>query len=83
MKQAEIDEEILELKWKLHKTDYEAIKHSEGLIPEEEYEPIKTQRQEWRDRINELQEMDADIEEVEVEEYPDIEEDSSEITEEE
>ena len=47
--------EIEELKQKLIDSDYKAIKHSEGLISEEDYEPIKEQRQAWRDRINELE----------------------------
>ncbi len=39
----------------LNQTDYQATKHSEGLIPEEEYASIKAERQSWRDRINELE----------------------------
>lgn len=62
-----ITEEEWELRWKatpeygvpyyktlLAQSDYKAIKYSEGLISEEEYAPIRKQRQEWRDRINEL-----------------------------
>lgn len=48
--------EINELKQKLNETDYKAIKYAEGLLSVEEYEPIKLQRQEWRDKINELEE---------------------------
>ena len=48
-------EEIAELKAKLAATDYQAIKYAEGALSAEEYEPIKVQRQEWRDRINELE----------------------------
>ena len=47
--------EIAELKQKLCDTDYLAIKYAEGLINEQDYQPIKTQRQQWRDRINELE----------------------------
>ena len=47
---------IEELKANLAATDYQAIKHSEGLITEEEYAPIKARRQAWRDEINELEE---------------------------
>ena len=47
---------IEELKKNLANTDYQAIKHSEGLITEEEYAPIKAQRQAWRDEINRLEE---------------------------
>ena len=49
-----IYKEIAELKFNLKKTDYKAIKHSEGLISEEEYLPFKTLRQGYRDRINYL-----------------------------
>ena len=42
-------------KAQLSATDYQAIKHSEGLISEEDYAPIKAQRQALRDRINELE----------------------------
>lgn len=47
--------EIEELKQQLEATDYQAIKYAEGLISEEEYEPIKAERQAWRDKINELE----------------------------
>mgnify|MGYP006872988880 CR=1 FL=1 len=50
-KQRRIDE----LKRLLASSDYLAIKRSEGLISDEEYEPIKLQRQEWRKQINELE----------------------------
>ena len=39
----------------LKDSDYKATKHSEGLFSEEEYAPIKTERQQWRDKINELE----------------------------
>ena len=48
--------QIAQLKKQLADTDYQAIKHSEGLITEEEYAPIKAQRQAWRDEINSLEE---------------------------
>lgn len=47
--------QIVELKAQLAATDYKAIKHSEGLISEEDYAPIKAQRQAWRDQINVLE----------------------------
>lgn len=47
--------EINELKRQLAETDYQAIKYAEGQITEEEYRPIKEQRQIWRDKINELE----------------------------
>ncbi len=46
---------IAELKYKLSQTDYQALKYAEGQITEEEYAPIKAQRQEWRDEINLLE----------------------------
>ena len=51
----EIEMNILVLKDILSSTDYQAIKHSEGLISEEDYAPIKAQRQALRDRINALE----------------------------
>ena len=47
--------EINELKRQLAETDYQAIKYAEGQLSEEEYRPIKEQRQIWRDKINELE----------------------------
>ena len=47
--------EIAIRKAELTATDYKAIKHSEGLISEEDYAPIKAERQAIRDRINELE----------------------------
>lgn len=45
------------LKKKLADTDYKAIKYAEGLISEEEYAPIKAERQQIRDKINELEKL--------------------------
>ena len=47
--------EIATLKKQLSDTDYQAIKYAEGWLSEEEYAPIKAERQEWRNRINELE----------------------------
>ena len=49
-----IHQQITELKFQLKKTDYKAIKHSEGCYTEEEYAPVKEHRQALRDAINEL-----------------------------
>lgn len=49
--------EISKLKAKLSATDYQALKYSEGFISEEDYAEIKAQRQAWRTRINELEEL--------------------------
>jgi hypothetical protein len=46
---------ISELKRLLTETDYKAIKYAEGLINEEDYAPIKAQRQAYRDEINRLE----------------------------
>ena len=44
----------------LQASDYKAIKYAEGLLTEEEYTPIKEQRQAWRKEINRLEkEWDA------------------------
>lgn len=47
--------EIERLKEQLAATDYKAIKHAEGWLTTEEYAPTKAQRQQWRERINELE----------------------------
>lgn len=49
---------IAELKQLLASTDYQAIKFAEGQLTKEEYEPIKLQRQEWRNEINSLEEKE-------------------------
>lgn len=46
---------IPKLKQNLKKTDYQAIKFSEGAISEEDYAPLRAQRQAWRDEINRLE----------------------------
>lgn len=45
---------IAELKELLANTDYQAIKFAEGQISAEDYEPMKLQRQAWRDEITSL-----------------------------
>lgn len=50
-----VEIQILELKQNLAETDYKAIKYAEGLIGEAEYAEIKSIRQQWRDKINELE----------------------------
>jgi hypothetical protein len=54
---ADAKKEIAELKAKLKNTDYKAIKYAEGVLTLTEYEPIKTERQAWRDRINTLEKV--------------------------
>ena len=46
--------ETRDLKKLLKKTDYKAIKYSEGYYTEEEYAPIKAERERARERINEI-----------------------------
>lgn len=43
------------LKVELQQTDYKAIKYAEGLLSPQEYEPIRLQRQAWRNEINSLE----------------------------
>lgn len=52
---------ILELKAKLFKTDYLLNKYLEGYLSEEEYAPIKLERQAWRDEINQLERENLDV----------------------
>ena len=40
----------------LNETDYKAIKFAEGLITEEEYAPVRLQRQNARKTINDIEE---------------------------
>lgn len=47
--------EIARLKEQLTDTDYKAIKYAEGWLTADEYAETKAQRQQWRDRINELE----------------------------
>lgn len=54
-KQKEQYAEIASLKQKLEETDYKALKYADGALSREEYEPVRKQRQKWRDRINEIE----------------------------
>ncbi len=53
-------EEIVTLKKQLSATDYKAIKYAEGVLTDEEYQETGIQRQVWRARINELEELIGD-----------------------
>ena len=46
------ESKIAELKQMLADSDYKAIKYAEGLISDEEYMPIKAERESWRKKIN-------------------------------
>lgn len=52
----QLKHKIAVLKKYLSNTDYQAIKYAEGVLSEEEYAPVKSKRQEWRNEINELEE---------------------------
>lgn len=49
---------LCELKINLASTDYKLFKYLEGALSEEEFQPIKVQRQQWRNEINELENAD-------------------------
>ena len=49
--------EIRTLKQSLADTDYKAIKYAEGVMTDEDYQATGIQRQAWRRRINELEEL--------------------------
>lgn len=53
----EIQKEIGELKALLSSTDYKAIKYAEGEMSETDFSPIREQRREWRNQINELEKL--------------------------
>ena len=57
MNNGEIISRIEELTILLGATDYKALKHSEGLISEEDYAETKELRQSYREEINELEEL--------------------------
>lgn len=59
---AEIQSNIAGLKQLLDSTDYQALKHADGALSDEEYEPIRLKRQELRDAINALEEEQKEIE---------------------
>jgi hypothetical protein len=55
VEKANARKEIAELKQLLKDTDFKAIKYFEGYYTDEEYEPIKLERQSYRDKINALE----------------------------
>ncbi len=50
-----IESEIAGLKQILASTDYKALKHADGALTDAEYKETRAQRQELRDKINELE----------------------------
>ena len=67
MERAEAEAEINACKNLLEQTDYKALKHSDGALTDEEYEPTKKQREELRERINQLE---IEMETIPAEEPP-------------
>lgn len=57
MEEMEILAEIETFKSMLADSDFKAIKHSEGLINDEEYAEIKEKRQYYRAEINRLRRL--------------------------
>lgn len=51
----ELMRKIYDLKHNLDRTDYQAIKFSEGEMLEADYAPIKEQRKSWRKQINDYE----------------------------
>lgn len=51
----ELIKRIQELKRLLRKSDYKAIKYSEGELTASEYAPVMSQRRAWRLEINMLE----------------------------
>lgn len=51
-------------KFMLERTDYQALKHADGAISDEEYAPIREKRAEWRRMINELEALPGDGDEA-------------------
>lgn len=58
------------LKIKLKSTDYKAIKYAEGWLTEEEYAPIKAEREAIREQIRALEADNAAASEKKREEAP-------------
>lgn len=41
----------------LNNSDYKCLKYMEGVMSEDEYAPVREERQQWRNSINELEEQ--------------------------
>ena len=54
-KRENLQRQIEALKIKLQESDYRLYKYIEGFYTEEEYAPYKTERQSWRNEINQLE----------------------------
>ena len=53
----QIRNRIIELKRLLSETDYQAIKYAEAELSCEEFDPIRQQRKQWREEINQLEQQ--------------------------
>ena len=51
----QIESEIRGLQQLLSESDYQALKHADGALTDEEYDPIRLQRQSYREKINKLE----------------------------
>ena len=58
---AEIKDRIRVLKYNLERTDYKQAKWLDGALSEEEYAPVREKRQEWRNKINALEDELASL----------------------
>lgn len=58
----QINESIRQYKEWLKESDYKAIKYAEGVLSEEEYLPVKAQREQWRAEINALEQELSEME---------------------
>ena len=54
IRERDISQQITNLQYELSQTDYKLLKYLEGYYTDEEYAPIKKERQEMRDKINNL-----------------------------
>ena len=61
----EVEVVIRGLQQLLDATDYRALKHADGALTEEEYEPKRAQRAEDRKQMNDLQEAIETLETTE------------------
>lgn len=55
-----VEDMISQLNDNLEDTNQQAIRYAEGWITDEEYEPLRLQRQAWRDEIERLENNIAD-----------------------
>lgn len=61
----QIQSEIAGYRQLLLQSDYKALKHADGALTDEEYEPVRAERQELRDKINAL-ELQAEMSGIDI-----------------